>query len=71
MTIEPYMEDVETFCSKKRGQVLISLRTLGQPKGNTLTGVPVSCNFEVGCLDIFGVLCLLKAKQITTGRKRR
>jgi hypothetical protein len=63
------MEDVETFCSKKRCQVLISLRTRwGIPTGNMITGVPESCNCEVGCSK--GVLCLLKANQITTGRKR-
>ena len=67
---EPYFEEVETFCSKKRSrQVLILLRTSQEPKGGMISGVPESCNFEVGCSK--GVLCLLKAKQITTGRKRR
>ena len=67
---EPYFEDVESFCCLKRGQVLISLRTRwGVPVGNMITGVPVSCNSEVGCSK--GVMCLLKVKQITTGRKRR
>ena len=66
---EPYMEDVETFCSKKRRQVLILLRTSQEqaPRGNTITGVPVSCNFEGVCSK--GELCLLKANQITTRRK--
>jgi hypothetical protein len=64
-----YIEEVETFCSKKRCQVLISLRASQRPKGNTVTGVPVSCNSEVGCSK--GALCLLKAKKMTTGRKRR
>jgi hypothetical protein len=66
---EIYTEEVETFCSKKRGQVLILLRTSQEPTGNTITGVPESCNSESGCSK--GVLCLLKANQITTGRKRR
>jgi len=69
LTTEPYMEDVETFCSKKRNQVLILLRTSQEPKGDMITGVPESCNSESGCSK--GVLCLLKAKQITTGRKRK
>ena len=64
-----YTEAVETFCSKKRCQVLISLRTLGQPKGNMITGVPESCNCEDGCSK--GALCLLKAKQMTPRRKRK
>ncbi len=64
-----YTEEVETFCSKKRFQVLISLRAPGQPKGNMISGVPVSCNFEAGCNK--GALCLLKTKQMSTGRKRR
>jgi hypothetical protein len=64
-----YTEEVETFCSKKRCQVLISLRAPGQPKGNMITGVPESCNCEDGCGK--GALCLLKAKQMTTGKKRR
>lgn len=63
------MEDVETFCSKKRSQVLILLRTSQEPKGGMITGVPESCNCEVGCGK--GVLCLLNARQITTGRKRK
>jgi hypothetical protein len=66
---EPYVEDVETFCSKKRSQVLILLRTSQVPTGNTITGFPMSCNCEVACSK--GALCLLKAKQITTGGKRR
>jgi hypothetical protein len=66
---EPYQEDVETFCSKKRGHVLILLRTSQEPKGNMISGVPESCNCEVGCSK--GALCLLKARQMTTGRKRR
>jgi hypothetical protein len=65
---EPYLEDVETFCSKKRGQVLILLRTSEQPKGDMITGVPESCNFEVGCGK--GALCLLKANRLTTGRRK-
>jgi hypothetical protein len=64
-----YTEDVETFCSKKRCQVLISLRAPGMPKGNTITGIPESCNCEAGCSK--GALCLLKAKLMSTGRKRR
>ena len=64
-----YTEVVETFCSKKRCQVLISLRSPGLPKGNVITGVPESCNCEDGCSK--GSLCLLKANRITTGRKRR
>ena len=67
--IEPFLEDVETFCCKKRGQVLILLRTSQEPKGGMITGVPDSCNFESGCSK--GALCLLKARQITSGRKRR
>lgn len=66
---EIYTEEVETFCSKKRGQVLILLRTSQEPKGGMITGVPESCNCEVGCSK--GELCLLKANLITTGRKRK
>jgi putative component of membrane protein insertase Oxa1/YidC/SpoIIIJ protein YidD len=65
----PYVEEVETFCSKKRRQVLISLRMSQEPKGVVISGVPESCNYEATCSK--GALCLLKAKQITTGRKRR
>ena len=64
---EPYLEDVETFCSKKRCQVLILLRTSQEPKGGMITGVPDSCNCEVGCSK--GELCLLKANRLTTRRK--
>jgi hypothetical protein len=64
-----YTEVVETFCSKKRCQVLISLRALGMPKGNVISGVPESCNCDAGCSK--GALCLLKAKKMSTGRKRR
>jgi hypothetical protein len=65
---ESYVEDVETFCSKKRCQVLISLRTRwGIPTGNMITGVPESCNCEVSCSK--GPFCLLKANRITTRRK--
>ena len=66
---EFYVEAVETFCDKKRCQVLISLRVPGMPKGNMISGVPESCNFEDGCSK--GVLCLLKANKMSTGRKRR
>jgi hypothetical protein len=66
---EPFLEDVETFCCKRRGQVLISLRVFGQPKGNVITGVPDSCNYESGCSK--GAMCLLNANRITTGRKRK
>jgi hypothetical protein len=66
---EIYTEEVETFCSKKRGQVLILLRTSQEPTGSMITGVPLSCSSEVGCS--MGVLCLLKANLITTGRKRK
>lgn len=65
---EIYTEEVETFCSKKRGQVLILLRTSQEPTGGMITGVPESCNCQDGCSK--GALCLLKANQITTGRKR-
>ncbi|MGD0072514.1 MAG: hypothetical protein ABSB71_13255 [Candidatus Bathyarchaeia archaeon] len=65
---ESYREDVETFCSKRRCQVLILLRTSQEPTGGMITGVPDSCNFEGDCSK--GALCLLKARQITTGRKR-
>jgi hypothetical protein len=66
---DPYFENVETFCSARRCQVTLSLRTLGQPKGNMISGVPEFCNCEVGCGK--GALCLLKAKQMSTGRERR
>lgn len=67
---EPYFEDIETLCSVRRGQVLVLLRTRwGVPVGNVISGVPVSCNFESGCC--MGVLCLLRARQLTSGRKRR
>jgi len=68
-TEEPYMEAIETFCSKKRGQVLILLRTSEQSKGDMITGVPESCNSESDCSK--GALCLLKARQMTTGRKHK
>jgi hypothetical protein len=64
-----YIEEVETFCSKKRFQVLISLSAPGMPKGNVISGVPESCNCEADCSK--GALCLLKAKLMTTGRKRK
>jgi hypothetical protein len=64
-----YSEEVETFCSKKRCQVLISLRAPGMPKGNMISGVPESCSCKADCSK--GALCLLKAKKISTGRKRR
>ena len=44
-----YTEEVETFCCKKRCQVLISLRAPGQPEGNMISGVPESCNCEADC----------------------
>jgi hypothetical protein len=66
---DPYFEDAETFCSARRCQVTLSLRTSKQPKSGMITGFPVSCNCEVDCGK--GALCLLKAKLMTTGRKRR
>ena len=67
---EPYFEDAESFCCLKRGQVRISLRTRwGIPVGDMITGVPVSCNCEVGCRK--SVLCLLDVKQITCRRMRK
>lgn len=65
---DPYFEDVETFCSARRCQVTLSLRTSKRPKGNTITGVSQSCNYEAGCSK--GVLCLLKANRITTARRK-
>ena len=65
----PYVEEVETFCSKKRMQVLISLRTRwGVPVGNMISGIPESCNCEACCSK--GVLCLLNAERITTTRRK-
>ena len=65
---DPYFEDVETFCSARRCQVTLSLRTSKQPKGGMITGFPVSCNCEAGCSK--GSLCLLKASRITTARRK-
>ena len=65
---EIYTEEVETFCSKKRCQVLILLRTSEQPKGNLISGVPESCNFQGVCSK--GPLCLLEANRITTTRRK-
>ena len=65
---DPYFEDVETFCSARRCQVTLSLRTSQRPKGGLITGFPVSCNSEVGCNK--GSLCLLKANRITTARRK-
>ena len=64
----PFVEEVETFCSKKRCQVLISLRAPGQPKGGVITGFPESCNCQDVCSK--GPLCLLKANRITTARRK-
>lgn len=64
----PYVEKVETFCSKKRRQVLILLRTSEQPKGDLITGAPESCNFQGACSK--GLLCLLEANRITTTRRK-
>jgi hypothetical protein len=64
----PYVEEVETFCSKKRGQVLISLHAIQQPKGGMITGVPESCNSEGNCSK--GLFCLLNASRITTTRRK-
>jgi len=66
--IEPYFEDVETFCSARRCQVTLSLRTSQRPKVGVITGFPVSCNCEVGCSK--GSICLLKANRITTSRRK-
>jgi hypothetical protein len=67
---EPYLEDVESFCCLQRGKVRISVRTRwGVPVGDMITGVPVSCSFEVGCSK--SVLCLLDVKQITCRRMRK
>lgn len=64
----PYVEEIETFCSKRRAQVVILLRTSEQSKGDMITGVPESCNFQGVCSK--GVFCLLKADRITTTRRK-
>ena len=62
------LEDVETFCSIKRQQVLITLRAGEKPKGSVITGEPQSCNSENGCSK--GALCLLNSARITTVRRK-
>jgi hypothetical protein len=62
------LEDVETFCSKKRQQVLVTLRATEKPKGGVITGEPESCNSENGCSK--GALCLLNSDRITTARRK-
>ena len=66
---EPVFECVETFCCQKRGEVTLDLSLSKKPLGNLVSGSPVSCNCEASCSK--GILCLLKAIRITTGRRKR
>ena len=68
MSGEPVFEDVETFCPAIRRQVGLSLRCAEAARGDVVSGVPVSCSLGLGCG--MGVFCLLKAKRITTCRRR-
>ena len=69
MTEEPYFEEIETYCPKTRLQVQLMLQAAKEPKGDLISGVPVSCGSEKGCSK--GAKCLLLAVRICTVRKRR
>ena len=68
--LDPCLEDIETFCCQTRRQVIVSLQvTEPQQPGFVVTGSPFSCNYEASCSR--GIFCLLKAKMVTTGRRRQ
>jgi hypothetical protein len=50
-------EQVETFCSVKRSQVILLISASETPRGSVISGIAESCSFESGCRR--GVLCLI------------
>ena len=71
MSVEPYCEEVDTFCCQTRRMVAVLLHTsqAKPPKFDVIAGAPESCNFEAGCSR--GAGCLLKAIRISTRRRQR
>jgi hypothetical protein len=75
MNEEPILIDVETFCSVKNRMVQLTLQCKEQPKGEIVTGKPVSCTCQYTCQEKekkianFPFRCYLHSLQITTKRK--
>jgi hypothetical protein len=65
----PYEVEIETYCSKKKRQVLLILQSNHEQKGDIVEGKPVHCNFENVCSKDPPELCLLNALRIETRRR--
>ncbi len=68
MTEQPYQEQIETYCPKTLRQVTLTLEAPCEPKGDLISGKPVSCSCEGWCNR--GAKCLLLAVRICTARRR-
>jgi hypothetical protein len=81
---EPFLEDIESFCSIIRREVTLTLtveKVEKEPSTATIIGKPVDCN-HTGTLMMKkedqpwitcnqSRACLLKAARITTRRRRK
>lgn len=66
---EPYVEEIETYCSAADCQVRLLLRASKEPKTALISGKPEKCSAEDGCKGSKLALCLLRVEQLTTRRR--
>lgn len=71
---EFYEVDVETFCSQRKREVILTLRSRSRPASEIVSGKPVFCNFQFVCQSEMNPLllaenCFLHALRIETRRR--
>jgi len=65
----PYEVEIETYCPKKKSQVLLILQSNSEQTGDIVEGKPIRCNFENACSKQPPEQCLLNALEIETRRR--